>query len=92
METKGIVSEQVKHFDKLLGSQVRQFEAIVHAIHLEGISLSGANPAAQGHIFVVPSRFIELSHVKHYEILFGSHVLQLEIIVHWMQKDKLFIS
>ena len=66
METKDIVPEQVKHFDKLLGSQVRQFEAKVHAIHLEGFSISAVNPTAQGQVLLVTFRVIELSHVKHY--------------------------
>jgi hypothetical protein len=82
LETNGIVPEQVKHFDKSFGSQVRQFDDIVHCLHLEGFNLSGVNPTAQGHLFVVTSRFIELSHVKHFEILFGSQVSQLESIEH----------
>ncbi len=92
METNGIVPEQVKHFDKLLGSQVKQFDAKLQAVHLEGFSISGVNPTSQGQVFVVPLRITELSHVKHYEILFGSQLLQLEPIVHRTQNDKLFLS
>jgi hypothetical protein len=66
LETKGIVPEQVKHFDKLLGSQVRQFDAKVHALHLDGFIISAVNPTAHWQVFVVSLRVIELSHVKHY--------------------------
>ncbi len=62
---KGSIPEQDKHFDKLFGSQVWQFDAKVHAVHLEGFSISGENPTAQGQTLVVPLRVIELSHVKH---------------------------
>jgi hypothetical protein len=61
--TKGIDNEQVKHFDKLFGSQVRQLDAKVHAVHLERFSISEVNPTAQVQTFVVPLRVIELSHV-----------------------------
>ncbi len=57
----------------MLGSQVKQFDAKVQAVHLEGFSISGVNPIAQGHVFV-EFKINELSHVKHYEILFGSQV------------------
>ncbi len=43
---------------------------------MEGFSISGANPIAQGH--VVPLRVIELSQDVHFEILFGSQVRQFE--------------
>ncbi len=63
MFTKGIVPEQVKHYDKLFVSQVRQFDAKIHAVQMEGFSISGVNPTAQGQTFVVPLIVIELSHV-----------------------------
>ncbi len=71
---------------------MRQLEHKVHAIHFEGFSISEVNPIAHGQVFVVPLKVIELSHVKHYEILFGLHVLQLEIVVQLIQNDKLLIS
>ncbi len=59
---------------------------------MEGFSISAVKPTAQGQVLLVPFKVIELSHVKHYEILFGSHVLQLENMVHLIQNDKLLIS
>ncbi len=66
MEIKGNVPEQVKQVDKLFGSQVRQFEDYVQAVHYDGFSISAVKPTAHWQVFVVPLRVIELSHVKHY--------------------------
>ncbi len=90
--TKSRVPEQVKQLDKLFGSQVKQFDAKVHAVHLDGLNISAVYPTVQGQVLVVTLRVIVLSHVIHYEILFGLHVLQLEIGVQRTHFDRLTMS
>ncbi len=82
-----MVPEQVKHFEILLGSQVKQLHAKVQAIHYEGFRISGVQPTGQGHFLVAPSNVIVLSQVKQIETSVGSQVLQLDARRHGVQVD-----
>ncbi len=90
--TNDRVPEQFKHLETLFGSQVKQLDASVQAVHFEGFKISGVKPNWQGHFFVAPLKVIVLSQVKQIDTLLGSQVMQFEFILHRVQNDKFAMS